>query len=104
MATKKTVVPPASDPNERAVIIAVDRRSVYFAYTSDPYVHMGTMKLKRVRQCIYWGTKHGIGQLATEGPQPTGRYGALVPELTTGGVVVEYGVTPEAEAKWAALK
>ena len=94
MATKKSA--------KRPVILACDRRSVYFAYTEDPFAP--TMKLTNVRQCIYWGTTKGIGQLATEGPQSGGRYGALVPELVTTGVVVEYAVLPEAEAKWPALK
>ena len=91
------------EKEERAVIVCTDRKSVYFGYTTDPFVPGGTMRLRASRQCIRWGTTAGVPQLAATGPTSRSLLGAEV-DLTTGGLVVEYSVTPQALEVWKIAK
>jgi len=84
---------------ERAVIVCTEFRGVFFGYAQDTTGE--TIKLKRARMAIYFGTTKGVMQLAESGPTDLSRISARA-DIELRKVSAVFEVTEEAAERWEA--
>ncbi len=84
------------------VIITTSFRGVYFGRLLSRSEN--TCLLGDARMCIYWGTTEGVDELAATGPTAKSKIGARVRRVRLFGLTSIADVSPEAAAKWEALK
>ena len=87
---------------ERPVLVTTEYKGVFFGYAEA--TDGDTIKLKRARNCIYWPTANeGFLGLAKHGPVDGARVGPRA-DIELRGVTSISEVTPEAVARWEAIK
>jgi hypothetical protein len=90
MAAKKSV----------PVIVCTEWRGVFFGYlTGDK--SLKSLELKDARMAIYWGTEHGVLQLAETGPTSKSKISAKA-DILLHGVTSVFDVADAAEKAWLA--
>jgi hypothetical protein len=93
---------PEVSREERAVVVFTDTRGVFFGYTGDTAV--GTVKLRRARNCHYWakqkeGRQHGFLGLAKHGPAEGSRI-SVEADIELTGVTCIAECTADAIEAW----
>lgn len=87
---------------ERPVLVTTEYKGVFFGYAEETCGD--TIKLKRARNCIYWpSSNEGFLGLASMGPQNGAKVGPRA-DIELRKVTSVSEVTPEAAAKWEAIK
>lgn len=88
---------PKTDDN-RYVLVTTSYRGVYVGELID---HDGqTVTLTNARMAIRWGTKNGVDELASAGPNETSKIGALALKVWLPGVTSIVDCTPAAVKAW----
>lgn len=85
--------------NERPVIVCTELRGVFFGYMTGGIAE--TVKLRRARMAIQWGTSKGVMELAETGPTKSSKISARA-DIEVNKLTAVFEVTPEACAKWEA--
>jgi len=86
----------------RPVIVTTQHRGVFFGFV-EGVCEGKTIRLHRMRNCIYWVSAiGGVFGLASEGPKAGCKIGAVVPSATLQDVTSVADCTPEAAAAWEA--
>lgn len=84
---------------ERPIIVTTEYRGVFFGYADD--TGGDTIVLKRARNCIYWSAKTGgFMGLASTGPGPGSRIGAVVTSIELRKITSVIEMTDEAVKAW----
>lgn len=85
--------------SERPVLVTTEYRGVFFGYASD--TSGDTIVLTKARNCIYWDKSVGgfLG-LASRGPGPNCRIGAVVERLEVRKITSVSDVESDAVKKW----
>lgn len=87
---------------ERAVLVTTEHRGVFFGYAAD--IDGETIQLKNARLAIYWSADlRGFMGLASMGPSSGCKIGPRA-DITLRDITSVTEVTPEAIAKWEAVK
>ncbi len=90
---------PAKQP--RPVIVCTEYKGVFYGLATD--TNGDVINLKDARMVIYFGTTHGVFQLAETGPTPSSKISAKADiELRKITSVIE--IAPDAAKKWADCK
>lgn len=84
---------------ERAVIICTQHRGVFFGYATD--TSGSTVRLKRARMAIKFGTTRGVMQLAETGPTSQSKISARA-DVELRNVTAVFEVAADAAAAWEA--
>ena len=86
---------------QRPVIICTEHRGVFFGYAAD--TSGNTVKLDRARMAIYWGTTHGVMELAETGPTSSSKISARA-DIEVRKVTAVFEVTEAAAKRWEDAK
>lgn len=86
---------------ERPVIVCTEHRGVFFGYAAD--TSGDTIKLKRARMAIYFGTTRGVLELAETGPTAKSRISARA-DLEVRKITAVMEVTDDATKAWEDAK
>jgi uncharacterized protein DUF6948 len=93
-ATKETAMA------DRAVLVTTAHRGVFFGYAAK--TDGATVKLKRARNCIYWGADNkGFLGLAANGPTKSARIGPAA-DIELRDITCVAECTPAAVDAWEA--
>lgn len=84
---------------ERPVIVCTEHRGVFFGYAEN--TTGATVKLKRARMAIYFGTNRGVMELAETGPTEKSKVSARA-DIDVRKISAVMEVTPDATRKWEA--
>jgi hypothetical protein len=85
------------------VLVTTSSRGVFAGYLVAYDPKAGTVTMRNVRNCLYWGTEvRGFLGLAVVGPIGKSRVGALATELQLTGVTSVTACTPTARKQWEA--
>lgn len=82
---------------ERPVLLCTEHRGVFFGFAED--TSGTTVKLKRSRMAIRFGTTRGVMELADTGPTDKSKVGAPC-DAEIRKVTAVFEVKPEAVEKW----
>lgn len=87
--------------NAKPVVVTTEHRGVFFGYVVDDSNVPTSIKLKDVRNCVYWNEQtKGVLGLAATGPNKNSRIGPKVPEATIWKLTGIWDCTPEATEAW----
>lgn len=88
------------------ILITTQHRGVFFAQVDDKTDLTQKMltNLKNCRMAIYWGTKHGIQELAKDGPNSNSKIASMCDVDVMHDVTAVFSVTDEATEKWLSAK
>lgn len=87
-------------PDARPVIVCTEYKGVFYGWAGD--TTGDTIALKGARMAIYWGTAHGVMELAETGPTSSSKVSARA-DIEVRKVTAVFEVTPAARARWEAL-
>lgn len=85
---------------ERPVIVCTEFRGVFFGYATD--TTGDTIKLKRARMAIYWGTTRGVMELCEVGPNAKSKISARA-DVEVRKVTSVFEVSAAAAQAWEAV-
>jgi hypothetical protein len=81
----------------RPVIVCTEHKGVFFGYAED--TSGDTIRLKRARMAIYFGTTRGVMELAETGPTSRSKISARA-DIEVRRITAIFEVTPAAVAAW----
>lgn len=85
----------------KPILVTTQHRGVFAGLVpEDQDLNARTMSLKSARMAIYWGTKHGVAQLAATGPTSNSRIGAVADIPALHDITAVFAITDEAWEKW----
>ncbi len=86
---------------EMAVVVTTDRKGVFFGYLPENTdLTQTTLRLERVRMCVYWRGIRGVMGLAKIGPTDECRVGPPAPAMTIHQINGVMEISDEARAAW----
>jgi hypothetical protein len=85
----------------RPVIVCTEHKGVFFGYAED--TSGDTIRLKRARMAIYFGTTRGVMELAETGPTSRSKISARA-DIEVRRITAIFEVTPAAVAAWEEFK
>lgn len=91
----------ATKPAARPVIVCTSHRGVFFGFADS--TDGDVIRLAGARMAIRWGTTEGVMQLAHTGPTSASKVSAPA-DIEVRGITAVFEVSPEALAKWEAIK
>ena len=87
--------------NAKPVVVTTEHRGVFFGYVVDDTNAPTSIKLKDVRNCVYWSQQtKGVLGLAAAGPSKDSRIGPKVPEADLWKITGVFACSPEATEAW----
>lgn len=85
----------------KPVIVTTEHRGVFYGLADDNVSATDeSIKLKDCRMAIYWGTTHGLLQLAHTGPTAKSRISAPA-DVEVNKITAVIDLAPEAAEAWA---
>ena len=87
---------------KRAVLVTTVHRGVYFGFLESDESREKVV-LSHCRCAIYWNTKHGVLELASEGPNSGSKVGAQAERVTLYDITSIADVSDEAAEKWLSV-
>lgn len=85
----------------KPVLITTQHRGVFAGLVpNDQDMTARSMPLQSARMAIYWGTEHGVMQLAETGPTESSRISATADIEMLNDITAIFTVTDEAWEKW----
>lgn len=87
------------------ILVTTQHRGVFFGQVEDnaDLSQKVIINIKNCRMAIHWGTKKGIMELASDGPNSNSKIGAAADVDILHDVTAVFSVSDKAAEKWAAL-
>lgn len=89
------------EPKMKPVLVTTQHRGVFYGHLpAEADETARTLVLYRCRNAIYWSGKRGFLGLASDGPEPDSRIGAVAPRVLLHDVTSVSECTAKAGEKW----
>jgi len=85
----------------KAILVTTAHRGVFYGEVpEDQDLNATTMALKNARCAIYWATKKGVAELASDGPNDRSKIGAPADIEALHDITAVWLVTDVAKDRW----